>query len=41
LRSEKKHFIDTLRLIACRSETAMAGLVPSLFQAGGRGKLTG
>jgi hypothetical protein len=26
LRSEKKHFIDTLKLIACRAETAMAGL---------------
>lgn len=27
LRSEKKHFIDTVKLIAYRAETAMAGLV--------------
>src|ERR1700730_6339038 len=26
LRSEKKHFIDTIKLIACRAETALAEL---------------
>ena len=36
LRSEKKHFIDTIKLIAYRAETALAQLARHLIPAGGK-----
>jgi hypothetical protein len=34
LRTERKHFIDTLKMIAYRAETSMASLLPAHYCAG-------
>jgi hypothetical protein len=33
LRTERKHFIDTLKMIAYRAETSMASLLPAHYCA--------